>query len=84
VRNEGLCFLFAIFPFSKLVIDLLRRCFVKWLAIARSSRIRIARLEKYRAEMNEIVLIAAWEAWRGRFKEANLIDAVRYQETHMD
>ena len=54
----------------------MRRMFYKWLAAARNVRHKRVILQERESEMQKIQLEAAWDKWRGRFQEENLLPLV--------
>jgi protein SFI1 len=54
----------------------MRRMFYKWLAAARKVRHKRVILQEREEEMRKIRLEAAWDKWRGRFQEENLLPLV--------
>jgi protein SFI1 len=54
----------------------MRRMFYRWLAAARKVRHKRVILQEREYEMQKIRLENAWDKWRGRFQEENLLPLV--------
>lgn len=54
----------------------MRRMFYTWLAAARKVRHKRVTLQEREFEMQKIRLENAWDKWRGRFQEENLLPLV--------
>ncbi len=54
----------------------MRRMFYKWLAAARKVKHKRVTLQEREYEMQKIRLENAWDKWRGRFQEENLLPLV--------
>ena len=55
----------------------MRRMFYMWLAAARKVRRKRVTLQEREDDMLKIRLENAWDKWRGRFQEENLLPLVR-------
>jgi hypothetical protein len=55
----------------------MRRMFYTWVAAARKVRHKRVTLQEREYEMQKIRLENAWDKWRGRFQEENLLPLVR-------